>query len=452
MKKAHLLTSAFSIFLLTACGSSDDSNEEFPQSAVQFFNASANSASTRLLIDESTVGSSVFGDATTLVNVDEGDYDLSLDWVDANGQEQEILMENRRLPEGVKTLVIMSGDFESPDITYVEFPRSDLDEGFTLRAFSAVSDESYDLYVGNVGAPFEEANFITDISFNNVSQLPYFDADDDPMIWDSQEYKVFITEPGSTEIIYESDNIDFDLLTDYVMVIRPTTGPGDESLAIDIVLNSSSVESFSDLLASAQFRVYNSLDLTSDIQASVNNSSGQVAQVQVASAEISDFADLPFGDYQVNLTREDDQTVLFENGLLTLNQDQARTLVIYQDGEEQVRTLNYEESSLPQTFSHDLNIVNLVPGFDDLILYFVRAEETLETAEFNVSNLDFTAVRTETLPSDFYQLILITEDGNGNEELLYISDLVGINEELNYLLTVEESLTNPGSVEVNILN
>jgi hypothetical protein len=346
----------------------------------------------------------------------------------------------------------MSGDFNDPTITNIEFERNDLDEGFTLRSFSAVPNESFDLYIGNVGVPFSEANLITDIAFDSVEELPFFDAEDDPLIWNSQEYKIFLAEPGTTNVLYESDDINFNLSIDYIMVVRPTTGPGDEGLAVDIVTNSTAVQSFNNLLASAQFRVYNSLDIESDVLANIRDNEGLIAQVQTSSSELTDFSTLPFGDYQVNILQASDQALLFENGLLTLNQDQGRTLVVYRDELDQVRTLNFEVSDLPQSFSHDLNIVNLVPGVDDLILHFVRVEETLETAEFSATNLDFSAVRDETLPSDFYQLILISEDENGNDELLFISDFVGINEDTNYLITIEEDETQASSISVNLLS
>lgn len=239
MNIARLLTLTGGLFLLGACSSdSDDSEDTFPLSSLQFFNASANSTSTRLLVDDASIGSSVFGDATTLVNLEEDTYELTVAWTDESGQEQEIKTENRRLSEGTKTLVVMSGNFNAPTVTNLEIDRNDLDDGFTLTAFSAVPNETYDLYVGEVGVPFSEANLITDISPNNAQALPFFDADDDPLIWESQEYKVFLTEPGSTEVIYESDNIDFNFLIDYVMIIRPTTGPGEGGLAVDIVVNS----------------------------------------------------------------------------------------------------------------------------------------------------------------------------------------------------------------------
>jgi hypothetical protein len=453
MKIVRSMMLVGAIAILSACGSdSDDSDETFPLSSLQFFNASANSASTSLLVDDVSVGSSVFGDATSLVSVEEGDYDLTLRWIDTTGQEQEISTQNLNLADGDKTLVVMSGNFDAPTVTNIDFERSDLEEGFTLRAFSAIQDVTYDLYIGEVGAPFSEANLITDLAFNSIEELPFFDAGDDPLIWDSQEYKVFLTETGTTNVLYESDDINFSLLIDYIMIVRSTTGPGDDGLAVDIVTNSTSVQSFNNLLASAQFRVYNSLDFESNVLANIRDNDGQVAQVQVSSSQLTGFSTLPFGDYQVNILQESDEAILFENGLLTLNQDQGRTLVIYRNELDQVRTLNFDVSDLPQSFSHDLNIVNLVPGVDDLILYFVRAEETLETAEFQTLNLDFSAVRQETVPSDFYQLILISEDDNGNEELLFISDFVGIDEDTNYLITIEGDVDEASGISVNLLN
>ena len=79
MKTTRLLILTSTLALLAACGgSSDDSEDVFPLSSLQFFNASSNSASTRLLVDEASIGSSVFGDATTLVSLEEDTYDLAL--------------------------------------------------------------------------------------------------------------------------------------------------------------------------------------------------------------------------------------------------------------------------------------------------------------------------------------------------------------------------------------
>lgn len=92
-----------------------------------------------------------------------------------------------------------------------------------------------------------------------------------------------------------------------------------------------------------------------------------------------------------------------------------------------------------------------MPDVDDLILYFVRADETVETAEFSAANLDFATIRNESVLSDFYRLTLVREDQNDNLELLFISDLIAIDEEAFYLITVETSEIQSSGFEVKLL-
>lgn len=449
MRVLHIL-SLIALTSLVGCGGSGGDDSDFSGAFIQFYNGAANSADTIIRSDDLDLGVSSYGDATANIELEGGSTDFELYYVDTDGQENNVADLNLDLTVGNKALIVMSGDFNSPDIATIDFQRSSLDEGFTLRFLSVVPEQSYDVYVADSGDPFEAANFATSLSFNEAEQVAFFDVEDnDPLIWDIDDYKVFITLPGSEEVIYESDNIDFEFLTDYVLIVRPNTGPNQNELVVDVVINSSFLDSFDSLLASAQFRVYNSLQ-SNDITTILTRGQTDQAQVDVASNELTEFASLDTGDYQVTVMDEQGDT-LSSSGLLTLGQNEARTLVIYTDESEQVRTLNAEVSAQPQVFEHDINVVNLVPNVDDLILYFVRADETVDTADFSAANLDFATVRSESVLSDFYRLTLVREDQNDNLELLFISDLIAIDEETFYLITVEASDTQSSGFEVNLL-
>lgn len=72
------------------------------------------------------------------------------------------------------------------------------------------------------------------------------------------------------------------------------------------------------------------------------------------------------------------------------------------------------------------------------------------TAEYDVQNLSFAESEDEVLPSDFYEVIAVHEDNNGEQVLLDRTALFGFTEEQNYIVTVEPSDT-PTGYKISIL-
>jgi hypothetical protein len=445
---------SMSVLLLSACGSSSDDEEAaFADAYLQFYNGSANSAATIIgEVDSGALGSAVYGDSTSLIASESGAVELEFYRTDAD--DQEILLEELTvtLSDGEKTLLVLSGDYESPSISEYRFEREDLEDHFRLFATSVITDQSsYDLYMSEAGTPFSAANLLSTIDFQSFAEMGYWDTDTESDDFDEGDYILYLTEPGSNEPFFESATISFNFDTEYVLVLRNTTGAIQDNIEVDLVINSSTVSSYADADASAQFRVYNSIDHSESASLSLGGNDGITKEIEVSSNALSQFQLVDFGDYRLSAELVDDDSINFTNRLVTLNQGESKAFLLYQDENDVLSSLSFDESALPQVFDHQIQIANLVPDFFDLDLYFVRSDETIETAEYQISSLDFAESRSLTIPSGYYELIAVYDDNTDTQVLLDRTELVAINEEANYIITVEKTDNSATGYKISLL-
>ena len=152
-KLSYSLFAAFAALGLSACGGSDDNNNDFPDAYLQFYNGSANSAVTAVREkDVGVLGSASYGDSTSLFTRDAGNIELEFFRTDSDDQEVLINETTVNLSDGQKTLMILSGDFANPTFSEHKYVREELDNHFRLFATALVSDQSsYDLYMSDSG-------------------------------------------------------------------------------------------------------------------------------------------------------------------------------------------------------------------------------------------------------------------------------------------------------------
>lgn len=439
---------------LSACGgSSDGGSENFPDAYLQFYNGSDNSALTSMReTDGGNLGSASYGDSTSLFNLDAGDLELEFFRTDSDDQERVIDQLTVNLSDGSKSLVIMSGDFANPTFTEHKFNREELENHFRLFAISVVSDQSsYDLYMSDAGAPFEAANLLGTINYEGFQELTYWDGDADSEDFDEGDYTIYLTQPGSSEVIFESPTVDFAFSTEYVMVLRGTTGAIQGDVQVDLVLNSSSVSTLADTEATAQFRIYNSLNGEASLDVELDGNDENGTNLSIAANSITAFNEVEFGDYRLSATATNDAALSFNNRLVTLNQGESKAIVLYQEENGTLTSLSFSESTLPQEFDKQIFAVNLVPDFVDVDLYFVRKDETVESARYLISSIDFGESKTLTLPSDFYELVAVFDDNEDTQVLLDRTQLTGINEDRNYIVSIEQDDSSPTGYKIELL-
>lgn len=436
---------------LSACGGSDSSSD-YSYAYIQFYNASPNGANVEMREEDGdSFGSAQFGDATAMYSMDNDEIDL--EFIRTDSDDQEVLVGNYtvKLKYGVKTLIVLSGDFDNPVISEYTYERDTMEDHFRLFALSVTLDEdSYDFYLSDSGDPFEAANFLGTVTANEMIEFEYWDQDDDSDNFDEGEYTIYLTEPGSTDVVFESQTLDFVYETEYLLTIRDVSGAIQNGVVVDTILNSSSVTALTDVEADAQYRIYNSTNIDSDLTVTFGgNTDEEDVEFTLSADELSDFSEIRYGDYRVTVTDPSGELTSLSNKLITLNQGESKAILIYeQDGALGAAT--FIESGLPQAYDKTVNFVNLVSDFDDVDFYLVRNDETIDTAEYDLQNLEFGETKTEVLPSDYYEVIAVYEDDNEEQVLLDRTSLFGFTEEENYIVTVEPADTATG-YEINIL-
>jgi hypothetical protein len=436
---------------LAACGGSDSSSD-YSYAYIQFYNASPNGANVEMReVDGDSFGSAQFGDTTAMYSMDNGE--IELEFIRTDSDDQEVLIDTYtvNLKNGDKHLIVMSGDFDSPIISEYSYTRETLEDHFRLFALSVTIDEgSYDFYLAESGDPFEAANFLGTVTASEMIEFDYWDPDDDSDYFDEDEYTIYLTEPGSTEVLFESQTIDFAYETEYLLTMRDVSGAIQSGLVVDTILNSSSVTALTDVEADSQYRIYNSTNITTALDVTFGgNTDEEDVAFSLDAGELSEFTEIGYGDYRVTVTDTSGEATTLSNKLITLNQGESKAILIYEKAGA-LGAVTFVESGLPQAYDKTVNFINLVEDFDDVDFYLVRNDETIDTAEYDLQNLEFGETDSEVLPSDYYEIIAVYEDDNEEQILLDRTALFGFNEEENYIVTVEPADTATG-YEINIL-
>ena len=313
-----------------------------------------------------------------------------------------------------------------------------------------IDEGSYDFYLAESGDPFEAANFLGTVTASEMIEFDYWDPDDDSDYFDEDEYTIYLTEPGSTEVLFESQTIDFAYETEYLLTMRDVSGAIQSGLVVDTILNSSSVTALTDVEADSQYRIYNSTNITTALDVTFGgNTDEEDVAFSLDAGELSEFSEIGYGDYRVTVTDTSGEATTLSNKLITLNQGESKAILIYEKAGA-LGAVTFVESGLPQAYDKTVNFINLVEDFDDVDFYLVRNDETIDTAEYDLQNLEFGETDSEVLPSDYYEIIAVYEDDNEEQILLDRTALFGFNEEENYIVTVEPADTATG-YEINIL-
>ena len=401
-----LLATAVSLSLaIGGCGGSsdeEDSSSSYEYSYVQFYNGVANSKSTLATLTDSddadtTVGSASYADATSLATINPNqDYTLSLSYVNDDGQQIDFAEQQIKLATSYRQLVMFIGDYDNPELIKIEHLREDLEDEFRLFFVNATGKNvPLEVLVAEVGDSADEATVIGDVSYAEV-----IESETLPLA----EYHIIIRNADSGEEIFDSESINFIYSTEYVVVLKDTFGPSQSKIALDVLTSSTSVYEYDDLTALAELRIYNAEKDIGNLDVNVSGNT-PVSFAQIAPTTMTEFNTLEFGDYQFSVLAEDAQ-LQSKNILLTLNQNESKTMVIYRDQVLGLRAVSFAQSLVSTSYQHVFDIVNLIDDFDDLQVYFVKEDETIDTADEYTSSLAFANVNRKVLTSNHYNILL----------------------------------------------
>lgn len=423
--------------LLTACGggSSDDVSDTYTSSYIQFYNGSANSTTTYLYLTDSSsnstlIGSSPYTDSTSLVTMSPASYTLSLTRLNSVGDSVSVLDSSISLKQSRKHLVMMAGDYDSPELLTLEFLRDDsLSSTFKVYVANLLEDNSaMDVYLGDAESTFDDAKLVATVNYKDIS---------DSVTLNTGRYIVYLTAAGSRDVLFQSPSYYFSYYTEYVLVPRLASGPLNNLLAVDVINNTTTVTNLESSTAEAQFRLYNSIDGISNSNITLNGYSTAPVISQLAADTFSDYVQLDAADYSLSAVNDADQATYLRNALVTLNAGESKAVVIYQESATKNTAVVVTESKLPQLYEFVVNVVNTITDYDSLSFYFVRPGETIDNADYIISTLNKGSKTSITIPDGTYDILLVQTDSYKNKTLLAQTGQIETVRNSNYLLVAE---------------
>ena len=429
------MVSAAALLALTGCGSSS-SDSDTADSYIQFYNGAAGAANSTLVAGDNSIGNATYGDASALVAVEPDSYEMKLTDV-ASGSE--MVNETLAVASGTKTLVMLTQTDEQYDYLTLSFKRDDeLDKQFNLYLVNlSVEQPALDVYLSPEDKTFADAELLESLSLNEVTTTAKTKS--------TGKYNIYLTLAGQTTPIFITKAANFSYTSGYALIIRDQHGPIANQLALDVVLNSTSVTSFSHEAAIAQYRLYNSL--TQPVTVSLN---GQAASA-VNAGELSDYFNATKGDYSVTV-RDNDNQIILNSALLSIAAGDSKALVLYRNANAQAELLTTTEPVTPQLQSHDILVSNLINDSAKIQIYFVRQNETIADAKYHVKNLAFAKQQMITLPKDYYAIALVRLSDNGNATLLDKIDSQMLQSGKNYMLQAEQDDNAPSGYKLTLVN
>jgi hypothetical protein len=476
-----LLSSILSLSLF-GCGGSDGDDNGY----IQLYNLSSNAPGVYLTVDQyddddydENIHSPVsFTSISSRLGYDNDTYDIELAWEDDYDSvyDLEVVYESElKVDNDTVDLLVITDDIRSPTVLMYEIPVRDDDEldddtddeVFNLRVLNMHSaSDGVDLYYSESDETFNEAILFNQSTYSQLSDNQKLDQDG---------YTFYLTNAGSTEVLYTSQDIDFPYASEHIIVVRQNTGVGTSPFTLDII-STSYITEYPDTNADAAYRVYNAM-VTNDVFPEYDGSFDFYIDAIDDSPEVSNLAFgessesiiIGSGDYSMNLVNPVTQETILSNHLLTLNENTDKTVFFYlleeavdddndgnidenNDGqidelEVIMNTLVVENNHSDSIYSHQMNVINLIDqdeiidDFTSIKVYFILDDETVDTAEQSVTSIFATPSSVELL-NNTYKVKVIGRLDSSNRELA-TTDLVLTEESTDQFIILEKDANEP---------
>jgi hypothetical protein len=419
--------------MLTAC-SSDDSTSN--TGYIQLYNGSYNSPYTRLFVDETERSGADFADVTTRHNYSTGDYEISYQYLDSNDSYITISEADINIQGDKTQLVVMSGDFAEPTFTQLSIDIDSDEDEFNFGFFNIVGeDDSYDIYIATDDGLFETATLFSSAQYLVEPELQTLDEG---------YYTIYVTEAGSTDVVFESESIYYYDEASYLLIMRPSYATEVDGITLDIVTDNNYVTELNHQSALGQLRFINTMDEYSPISFSVTRGTTVTQTEATESDEYTDYVSLSPNSYSVAMYDDTDAKVA-DNFLITLEREQSAVGIFYNDEDNGIRMMTVEENLTPSSYSHAVTVVNLIEEYAgqsvaEVDVFFTLDGETVDEATNVVDGVNKYDQEEEVVDNEIYTVYVIFEDNDQQIVLLQQSDM-DFTEEGNYILILEEDET-----------
>lgn len=446
---------------LIGCGgsSSDSDSTGF----LKFYNASDNAPYIYLELNEAAFSGADFGKSNGMYEIDSDSYDMTLSFKEGTSDYNTINEQTIDINDAKVTFVVMTGDASDPQVQTYQYEDEDPeteDNQFTFRWLNLHPTQTdVDVYMSQDDQTFNEAVLLGSQSHGALSESHYYEL---------ESYKFYLTETGSSEVLYESDEIPFIYTSQYIMTIRANNGPGESPFTIDRLSKTGSGVAYADIDAGAQLRFYNGLaqnpllpQFNNEIDINLDGVNGNESITGLAKGQFSEALDFNIGDYAIDIKASDNGTAIAENHFVSLPTNSDRTVFVFltevteeddgdpdtvEETEIYVNTLPVDNSNRVSLYDHKIDVINLVDDYDNLSVYFVRSNETVDTAEYKLFSASGEP-DSITLENNSFDISVVGSE-NDNDLLLAFEQISLSSDSGDLFMIIEEAPESPSGYSI----
>ncbi|WP_158972720.1 DUF4397 domain-containing protein [Paraglaciecola sp. L3A3] len=474
---------------ISACGSSSDDDEN---GYIRLYNASLNAPQIYLTVDENldeddddeieiTYSPVAYSKVSASNALSTGTYYTELAWQDEESSERsdlELIFEDSvDIKSDNISFYALTGDVQNPDVLYFDIPVVDDDDDddddlFNVRLLNLHPDyQDVDLYMSENDETFNEAVLIETASYKALT---------DNIKVEQDQYIFYITEAGSTDVLYTSVAQSYSVVSQYVIAIRENIGVGSSPFSIDnIGINGTTA--LNDVDSEAEFSFYNALtesEYLPDYQSEVDIDVGLLNDItSIKNLQLGQFSELitgENGDYDFSVSNSNTGEVYIKNALLSLQENASSAIFIYgtkepidddndgnydedDDGiidgyETKIKSLSITKSDSTSIYSHNVRIINFTDSddFSRVTFYFVLNDEIISTADNKLSVLQESSGNISLLNNTYQLHAIATIDGI--ERKLNSMELILNTESQDQFLLFEEDESTSSGFKITLVN
>ncbi len=448
-----LLGSTLSIGMLTGCSSDDDDSGE---GYLMIYNASANAPELTIEIEKEDDTVSYGGieafSALGAMTLDSGNYPLQLELATSNEDTEVIYSSTDSVNSGDITFVAVTGDIKSPEILTFEYQYQDPDsedEQFLVKFLNLrENSQALDVYMSLADESFDEATMVTTVSFAEMTEDFRYDVED---------YKIYLTENGSTEVLFESGEIPLLYTNQQVFTILPSYH-NDDQLMLNKISPTGSVTEYMEDSDVAKIKVYNAMDAndllpeyTESMNFHLNDISETPLYSDIQRSQVSTTTTVDAGDYGMDITTVDNADKLTHSQILSLPDGSDRTIFFYlteveeaDDGDDEteeettlyVNSLAVENEPMVGAYHHNIKVLNFVEDYASVVVYFVGPDESISTTSNKLTN-SRAITSSIDLINDRYDIFVIGKE-DSSDVLLKTAQLDLTEDSGNLFLVIEQ--------------
>lgn len=476
--------------VLFGCSSDSDSGTGY----MQLYHLSSNAPELYLTVDqyndddyESTTYAGIsFTGISSRLEYETSAYDIELAWQDEyNSSDLENIYETSlAVEDDIVKLVVVSDDVREPVVTVYPIPVRDEDEEdqdsddevFNLRILNMYNEsEGVDVYYSESDESFNEAELLSQSNYSQMSDNSKIPQDD---------LVFYLTLSGSTEVLFQSEDIPFAYSGEYIIVIRQNTGTGSSPFVIDKLSTSASIE-YADVNSEAKYRVYNGIvehellaEYDGEFDFHINGIDDEAEITALGFGQFSSSVLLNSGDFSMSLVAPASEDILVNNHLLSLSENTNSTVFFYlleqavdededgdvdEDGDGKIDEVEISINSLvvntslsTSIYSHQINVVNLIDenevadDFDYIKVYFVKSDETIDTAAQSASAV-FTIPTAVQLLNNSYDVYVIGRLGS-SDVIISSSELVLNEQSKDQFLILEKDINSATNYRMSFVD